>query len=193
MVAVSATVLRALHQAAAEASVDPSLLAAIWWQESNFRPLAVGDIGAGVSLGLGQLNLSGAGAEWRNDPSALLDPPTNARASAAYLRRCLDAFLGDIPRGISAYNQGVGGASKELWFRVNGSAYVDPVLGYLATIQREGLEETWDPGIPEGYREYGKTWLDVAATLKGVCDDALATGRTVRDACQTAAKTWGSR
>lgn len=176
---VPATVLRSLTQAAAEHTVDLHLLAAIVAQESGFRPLAIGDLDCGVALGLGQQNLRGAGADWRGDPSALLDPLTNARASAAYLHACLGAYPGEVDRAIAAYNAGIGGVSGSGWRTVN-PGYVQAVRGYLARIDAEGLEETWDEEVSEGYREWGKTWLEVSATLLGVANDALTRLRNIR-------------
>lgn len=178
---VEATILRALRQAADETGVDLPLLVAICWQESRLFPLAIGDLDAGVSLGLGQLNLRGAGAAWRHNPSALLTPLTNARAAAAYLRVCLDAYPDDEARAVAAYNAGITGIAWAGWWQVNGENYVRPVLGTLHAIRTEGLEEDWDEDVPPGLREYGKTLLDACINLRGIADDVLARLRRAGD------------
>lgn len=167
---VRADVLRALRAAAEQEEVDLALLAAIAWKESGFNPLAVGDLYAGVSLGLGQINLEGAGAAYRENPHKLLDPYENARVMARYVKDCQQAFPTDLLRGISAYNQGIGGAQQPTWWEVNGETYVEPVMANLAQIQREGLEEV--PAVPDKWAQYGYVWEDVAENLKGIADFA---------------------
>jgi soluble lytic murein transglycosylase-like protein len=190
MAKIQATVLRAIRQAAAEERVAPELVAAVVWKESTFNPLAVGDLTCGVALGLGQQNLAGAGAVFLDNPSALLDPLTNARATAKYLREGLDRFAGYTARAVSGYNQGMGGASHADWYQVNGTNYVDPILAKMEEYRRDGLEEDWDADVPERFREYGKTMGDVAHTLLAIATDALETGRAIRD---LAVARWGNR
>ncbi len=158
---VQATVLRALKDAAERYQVGLALLAAICQHESGLNPLAVGDLNCGVALGLGQLNLRGAGAPWLTHPHDLLNPNVNAGGAAAYLRDCCNAYPDDEARAISAYNQGIGGAARELWFQTNGEEYVQPVSAILHEIRRDGIEETWDAEVPEGLHEYGKTLYEV--------------------------------
>lgn len=187
---IVATVLLALVAAAQAFLVDKELLAAVWWKESNFNPLAVGDLDCGVALGGGQQNLAGAGAKYRENPSALLDPRINAMATAEYLRACLDAFAGDKGRAVSAYNQGIGGATRSDWYAVNGANYVEPIMAKYREFLENGLVPELDPGIPERYREYGLTWPDIAATLLGIATDSLETGRKI---VALSAATWGNR
>jgi soluble lytic murein transglycosylase-like protein len=189
MAKIQATVLRAIKQAASEERVAPELVAAVWWKESGLNPLAVGDLTCGVALGGGQQNLAGAGAVFLDNPSALLDPLTNARATAKYLREGLDRFAGYTARAVSGYNQGMGGASHQDWYQVNGP-YVDAILAQMEVYRRDGLEEDWDADVPERFREYGKTLTDVAHTLLAIATDALETGRAIRD---LAVARWGNR
>lgn len=128
-----ADIYDALMREAAAQDLAPALLAAVWSKESGFDPLAVGD--EGHSYGLGQLYDRGAGA---GHPAAkLLEVDYNARVSAEYLARCLQAFGGDELQGVSAYNQGIQGARENGW-RFNES-YVLGVLAERDRFLREGL------------------------------------------------------
>ncbi len=89
-----------IERAAANAGVDPRLLAAMVWQESGFQPDAVSRSGA---LGLAQLmpaTAEGLGV----DP---LDPIQNLDGGARYLAWTIKEF-GSLELGLAAYNAGPG-------------------------------------------------------------------------------------
>jgi soluble lytic murein transglycosylase-like protein len=90
-------------------ALDPALIKAVIAVESSFEPDAVSVKGA---LGLMQIiPATGARyglAERRNRTIAqqLLDPPTNVRIGARYLRDLLDLFGDDLALALAAYNAG---------------------------------------------------------------------------------------
>ena len=90
-----------LETAAARYNVSPTLLAALVWQESRWRPTALSPKGA---LGLTQLMPATARA-LTIDPR---DPAANLDGGAHYLRQMLDLFDGDVERALAAYNAGPG-------------------------------------------------------------------------------------
>lgn len=90
----------AIERAAADAGIDPRLLAAMVWQESGFQADAVSRSGA---LGLAQLmpaTAEGLGV----DPT---DPVENLDGGARYLAWTIREF-GSIELGLAAYNAGPG-------------------------------------------------------------------------------------
>ncbi len=118
-----------IEQAAAEAGVDPRLLASVVWAESDFTPSAVSHAGA---IGLGQL-MPGTAAALGVDPR---DPADNLRGAARYLREQLDRF-GRVDLALAAYNAGPGrvataGAIPDI---AETRAYVPRVLGYLDQLE----------------------------------------------------------
>jgi hypothetical protein len=90
-------------------ALDPALVKAVIAVESAFEPDAVSVKGA---LGLMQIIPATAAryglAERRNRTVAqqLLDPPTNIRIGARYLRDLLDLFGDDLALALAAYNAG---------------------------------------------------------------------------------------
>lgn len=115
-------ILAHIRSAANKHGVDPALVAAIVETESRFDPSAVGD--EGMSYGLMQLHLQGAGAG--HTPEELLDMATNLDLGTAYLRYNLDRFQGDLRMAVSAYNQGTSGAEQRGW--TFNRRYVETVL-----------------------------------------------------------------
>ena len=103
---------RALVRAAYEFRLDPEILSAVAWQETRYRPEAVGAAG---EIGLLQVMPSTA-ADWakahnQQAPSAqdLHDPELNARVAAWYLRAGLNAYAGKsdpLPFALARYNAG---------------------------------------------------------------------------------------
>lgn len=127
---------------AATYSVPAALPAAIAHWESGFNPNAIGD--AGHSIGLMQLHDQGAGYGWTI--AQRRDPATNIDVGTAYVRRCLDAFGGDLRFAISAYNQGIGGARDRGWeFNRH---YVDGILSLYRMYSGAELELPVEPGPP---------------------------------------------
>ena len=87
-----------IERAAAEAGIEPTLLAAVVRHESNFEQSVVSHAGA---IGLGQL-MPGTAAWLGVDPH---DPEQNLTGAARYLREQLDRF-GTPDLALAAYNAG---------------------------------------------------------------------------------------
>jgi soluble lytic murein transglycosylase-like protein len=88
-------------QLAAKYDISPTLLEALVWQESRWRPGAVSSAGA---RGLAQL-MPGTARQMGVNPN---DPHANLEGGARYLRMQLDAFDGDVEKALAAYNAGPG-------------------------------------------------------------------------------------
>ena len=109
-------------QLAAKYDISPSLLEAVVWQESRWRPDAVSPAGA---RGLAQL-MSGTARELGVDPG---DPDANLEGGARYLRMQLDAFGGDVEKALAAYNAGPGRVK-----RAGGVPAIPETRNYVAAI-----------------------------------------------------------
>ncbi len=112
--------LREIGLAAERQQVDPALVVAMVEVESGFDPAAVGD--GGMSYGLMQLHLEGAGAGYT--PEWLLDVSNNLELGTAFLRACVDRFP-SLNYAVSAYNQGIAGAEQR---GIINQGYVNQVL-----------------------------------------------------------------
>ena len=102
-------------EAAAEFSVDPHLIWAVMREESRFRPAVSSWAGA---MGLMQVMPDTGREIARNlgevfDVEDLLDPETNIRFGAYYLRRMLDQYH-TSDAALAAYNAGPGNAARWL-------------------------------------------------------------------------------
>ena len=95
-----------VRESAAEAGVDPRLVAAVTKTESNFDPHATSSTGA---VGLMQLMPQTARDLGVDDR---YDAVQNMRGGSRYLRQLLDRFHGDIPLAVAAYNAGPGAVEK---------------------------------------------------------------------------------
>lgn len=110
--------------AASEQGFTPSLIAAVAYVESKGNPQAVSSSGA---IGLMQLKADAASDAAKSlklpPPSRedLMKPQLNLRLGAAYLKRLLNQFNGDIDLAIMAYFSGPGTVQKEL-DKSNGNA-----------------------------------------------------------------------
>lgn len=93
-----------INVAAAREGIDPRLLAAVAWTESNFTPTAVSHAGA---IGMVQL-MPGTAAGLGVDP---WDPMQNLQGGARYLRDQIARF-GSVELGLAAYNAGPGAVSR---------------------------------------------------------------------------------
>jgi soluble lytic murein transglycosylase len=109
--------------------LDPTLVAAVIYQESKFRPNARSSQGA---VGLMQLLPETAkGIATRTGGSAfqvddLLDPEINIRYGSWYLRHLLDKY-GSEERALTAYNGGQGNLDRGI-VHSETRHYVDRVL-----------------------------------------------------------------
>ncbi len=121
----------ALRDAARAAQLSPALVAAVAWRESRFRSDRVSRAGA-----RGEMQLMPATArEVGVDPS---NPDENLRGGAAYLRRLLDHYQGDLTRSLAAYNAGPSAVDRH-----GGTppyketeAYVDAIMDRLSDMAR---------------------------------------------------------
>ena len=110
--------------------LEPSLLAAVIFQESKFDARAGSKAGA---IGLMQLTpptargiaLRTGGTKFQL--SDLYDPELNVRYGAWYLRHLLDAFDGDVRKALAAYNGGRGNVERGVVFAET-AEYVERVL-----------------------------------------------------------------
>lgn len=112
--------------------LSASLIEALVWQESRWRPNAVSHAGA---RGLAQL-MPGTARELGVNPD---DPFANLEGGARYLRAQLDRFDGDLERALAAYNAGPGRV-----IRAGGvpriretQLYVAAIMGRLSDHSRE--------------------------------------------------------
>ncbi|MEM6857417.1 MAG: lytic transglycosylase domain-containing protein [Pseudomonadota bacterium] len=102
--------------------LSPSLLEAVVWQESRWRPRAVSRAGA---RGLAQL-MPGTAQYLGVDPD---DPMQNLEGGARYLREQLDRFDGDLEKALAAYNAGPGRV-----IRAGGVPNIRETQNYVAAI-----------------------------------------------------------
>lgn len=120
-------VSRALNAAAERQQLSVGLLEAIAWRESRFRQTAVSPVGA---IGVMQL-MPGTARELGVDPYDLYQ---NVDGGAAYFRRMLNRYQGDLVRALAAYNAGPGAVDRYGGvppYRET-QAYVTAILGRLS-------------------------------------------------------------
>lgn len=119
--------------------VPAHLIAAIIDQESGFNVNALGDYDddkIAHSFSLMQVNDKGAGYGYT--PDMLLNPAFNIMVGTEYLKACMNAFPNNLRLAISAYNQGIGGASEKGWGA--NRTYVLNVLSLMEKYRKEGLQ-----------------------------------------------------
>ena len=113
-----------IHRAAAAAGIDPQLLTAVVWTESDFVPDAVSHAGA---IGLAQLMPATADI-LGVDPN---DPEQNLMGGARYLADMIERYDGRLDLALAAYNAGPTRVSR-LWDGGSGvpisGQYVQKVL-----------------------------------------------------------------
>jgi soluble lytic murein transglycosylase-like protein len=116
-----------LTLAAEAAHVSPTLLSALVWQESRWRPNALSPKGA---RGLTQL-MPGTARALAVDPA---DVTSNLAGGARYLRAMLDRFGGNVERALAAYNAGPGRVQRavNLPAIAETRAYVTSIIDRLA-------------------------------------------------------------
>ncbi len=127
-----------IHGHARNYRLEPALLAAVIYRESGFDPRAESKAGA---LGLMQLTpetakgialRTGGG---RFEVADLYDPELNVRYGSWYLRHLLDAYDGDLPRALAAYNGGQGNVARGVLFPET-RRYVERVLAAREVYRR---------------------------------------------------------
>ena len=119
-------------QLAARYDLSPSLIEALVWQESRWRPTAVSSAGA---RGLAQL-MPGTAQQMGVNPD---DPDANLEGGARYLRMQLDRFGGDLEKALAAYNAGPGRVERAGGVPAirETQIYVAAIMGRLADHSRE--------------------------------------------------------
>ena len=96
-----------IQRSAAAAGIDPALLTAVVWTESDFVPDAVSHAGA---IGLAQL-MPATADMLGVDPN---DPEQNLAGGARYLSDMIDRYDGRLDLALAAYNAGPTRVSR-LW------------------------------------------------------------------------------
>lgn len=97
-----------IYQAASEQRVNPALVAAIVWIESEFDPAAVSDKGA---VGLMQV-MPQTAKRFGYEASSMTDPAANLSAGSQYLRWLAHRYSGDLALILGGYNAGVGAIDR---------------------------------------------------------------------------------
>lgn len=98
---VPAAYQAAVQELSRRFDLSPSLIEALVWQESRWRPGAISTAGA---RGLAQL-MPGTARYLGVNPD---DPYQNLEGGARYLREQLDRFDGNLEKALAAYNAGPG-------------------------------------------------------------------------------------
>ena len=108
--------------------IDPAVVTAVIWKESNYKATAKGD--SGKSLGLMQIQPKWHKARMaRLDCPDLLDPFQNVTVGVDILADLLAKYDGNISMALMAYNAGSSGANR-YWFSkgVYSNSYSKSVL-----------------------------------------------------------------
>ena len=94
--------------------IDAALLEALVAVESNFNARAISRVGAVGLMQIMPATAIAAGLRGNREllRRQLLDPQTNLRIGAAYLRQLLDHFSGQVDLALAAYNAGIGNVIK---------------------------------------------------------------------------------
>lgn len=98
-------VMASINHAADWVNLPPTLIAAVAWQETRYRPGAVSPKGA---LGVMQL-MPATARDLGVDPA---DSDANIHGGALYLRRMLERYSGDLTKALAAYNAGPGAVDR---------------------------------------------------------------------------------
>ena len=121
-----------IYEQSARFKIDPDLVLAVVWQESNFRP---GAVSLKKARGLMQLMPETAARFNVLDPH---DPEQSIRGGVAYLVWLLDRFGGNVALALAGYNAGEGSVEAYLYGRTL-------VLRNGKVINRRGIRNN---GIP---------------------------------------------
>jgi soluble lytic murein transglycosylase-like protein len=116
---------RIVARAASGAGVDPDLVMAVIWAESQFNPRAESVKNA---RGLMQLMPETAARFHVANP---FDPAQNIRGGTSYLRWLLDRFDGDLRLALGAYNAGENAVAA-----FNGVPNFPETISYVANVIR---------------------------------------------------------
>jgi soluble lytic murein transglycosylase-like protein len=161
----NASVLAALHAAAAAVGLEPALVRAVAWIESRGNPAAVSPAGA---QGLMQLMPATAAGLGVTDP---FDPFQNAAGGARYLEQLIRQF-GDTTVALWAYNWGPGNVA-----RAQGSGKTIPaeVITYARNVlARAAVERAADPLVSAPAKLSASQASVVSHCLCPACGSRLA-------------------
>lgn len=103
------SIAESLVRAARRHGLEPSLVAAVMYVESRYRPQARSPKGA---LGLMQLMPATAGQYGVRTEQALLDPHVNIEVGVQHLRSLVDRFGDRLDLVLAAYNAGEGAVAR---------------------------------------------------------------------------------
>jgi Transglycosylase SLT domain len=172
-----------LDAAATAAGIDPALLRAVAFVESEFNPLAVGPVTRATgerARGMLQLMPATAKELGVSDPH---DPKQSAAGGAKYLARMITKY-GDVRRALHAYNWGPGNVDTAERVPKQVTGYADKVLA------RADFERQHPPGdAPPG--EAPPRPIVAAAAPSSPPSCSLCGGRLVCENCRAAASGGG--
>lgn len=122
-------------------AIDPALIKAIVWAESNFNPRAYraephvqdGSYGLMQTL-LGTARWMGYGGP----PEGLYDPATSIEFGTRYLKKQILRYGGNTPSAVAAYNAGT---AKVVNGRYINQDYVNKVMGRYEQYKRQEAAE----------------------------------------------------
>lgn len=97
-----------IYQAASEQRVNPALVAAIVWIESQFDPTAVSKKGA---IGLMQV-MPQTAKRFGYEAVSMTDPAANLAVGSQYLRWLAQRYSGDLALIVGGYNAGAGAIDR---------------------------------------------------------------------------------
>lgn len=124
-----------LDRAAELEGQDADVLHALAWQESNFRPAAVGAANANGTRDYGLMQINSTNFAWLGLTQAtVFDPALNARAAARVLRAAYGQGARSVADALSIYNAGAahgGGPRKTAAGGYVNEEYVRSVLSRL--------------------------------------------------------------
>lgn len=167
-------------------NLQPALVAGLIATESGGNPDAVSPAGA---VGLMQVMPSEQIAG-RPTTAALKEPEFNIVYGCALLAS-MRARHGTQAGMLAAYYGAIDAAGRPT--AAHDGSGVDG-WGYVARVEGNALDYLAMDGLAdEDYRQYAPLsgeWREVADNLKGVCDDALAAGRTMRDRARGVVAAW---
>lgn len=117
--------------------IDPAIIMAMAWKESNFKPGAVGD--SGKSFGLLQIQ-----KRWHEERMEqlgvddLLDPYQNIMVAVDYMDELICYYDGNVEKAVVAYNMGQAGAKKYCFdYGVYSSKYSRAVMAKAEELRGE--------------------------------------------------------
>lgn len=164
--------------------LHPSLVCGLIAQESGGNPSVISKAGA---VGLMQV-MPDTAIAGRPTKKQLLDPEFNISYGCRLLHQM--RLNTKTQAGMLASYYGAVDSNGHPTAATDGSGATG--WDYVRLVESNALcYMDADTGIvDEDFAQYGPTWRDVAITLKGVCDDALETGR---DIVKYSTEKWGNR